>query len=368
MVKISKIGAAAIALALSITLITPMSAKAEIIKTYEKDGSITLKNEDTGRSFNTKDFVADEAIDEDYIEEQLEIMATSETKAITITTNSKNEGIGIITTCDVAKCKNFKANKKALKVKIIQKDEYTDTSTTKKNDYDIKGKDGLYYYRNLDGEIVKKELKDCPKGVDYGIYAIRLYTEKAGTYKVTYEAVLKDGTTAKRSFKVIAVADSAAFKSITYAGKVLAYSVKTKDAPENRVWSQGYGYGATTSKSGKIQVTMNENFKLKKIEVGKEVYKEIPGTKDVSTKAYADGDYTSSLERYNEKTISWKKVKNGKKIKLNKEDNTDKHDYWVGHEYKDKGTYSTTYIRVTYYDKKNKTTERYVVPIYLVKK
>ena len=49
MMKFSKLGAAALGVALSITMLAPMTANASTIKTWDAEGNTTFTNEDTGK-------------------------------------------------------------------------------------------------------------------------------------------------------------------------------------------------------------------------------------------------------------------------------------------------------------------------------
>lgn len=373
---LKQFGAMALAAALTITLVAPISANAEVITEYEyKDGVQSTKsytNEDTKETLSTADY--DELGESD--------VRLNFPKTITIATNTYGNRQGFSTSADVAKLANFKANKKALKVKVVYTYEYTDPD--KDPDYDYKSKDGkTFYYRNVEDKIVSTTDKAAlPKGDSYGFYTVRFYTKKAGTYKLKFDAILKDGSTVKKSIKVIAKADGYPFKSITFAGKSLAQSLDDDAAATNELWSKGFGKSTTTAKSGVIRVTMNENFKLKKIEVGTPDI--VTKTDDYGTTIGYRDDYTSSLDTVKEADLEqrawradadqtvvcrWKKVKNGKKIKLAKEDTSKigyypKKDYVTSH----KGATTPTYVRITYYDKKNKTTHRTVVTINKVQK
>ncbi|WP_026658519.1 hypothetical protein [Butyrivibrio sp. AC2005] len=374
---LKQFGAMALAAALTITLAAPISANAEVITEYEyKDGVRSAKsytNEDTKETLSTADYYG---IGKSDVELHFP-------KTITIATNTYGNRHVFDTTADVAKFANFKSNKKALKVKVVSTNELTDSD--KDPVYDYLSKDGkTFYYRNVEDKIVSTtDEAALPKGDSWGSYTVRFYTKKAGTYKLKFDAILKDGTTVKKSIKVIAKADGYPFKSITFAGKSLAQSLDADAAATNELWSKGFGKFTTTAKSGVIRVTMNENFKLKKIEVG---------TPDIVTKpegnwtsiGYRD-DYTSSLDTVEETDLEqrawrsdedrtvvckWKKVKNGKKIKLAKEDpeKIGIHSSNSGYTWSTKGATTPTYVRITYYDKKNKTTHRTVVTIHKVQK
>lgn len=351
MSKFLKLGATALAMALSITLVAPITANAEVTWTKDDKEAKTWTNENTKKSLAEKDYLG---LDDD----TAKFVLASKLKAVTIDTNSYNELVeDLKTTADVARFESFKSNNKALKVKVLCKDEYKDPNKAedKQPDFDYLSADtNTYYYRNVKDEIISTtDEKTLPKGGDEGKYTLRLYTKKAGTYKVKYKAILKDGTTVKKSFKVIAKEDKAAVKCITFGGK---YVYKSDDAKLNGddLKEKGFGTYYTMAKSGKIRVTMNPDFKLKKIEVG------TPRTtvdKD-GVKSHDYDDSSSLTGLYN-----WKKIKNGKKIKLCKEDTA-----MYNKKAEENQTLSLkntsaddTVIRITYYDKKNKTTEREIL-------
>ncbi len=361
---LKQLGAMALAAALTITLAAPISANAEVLWTKDGDGFKTYTNEDTKESYSEKDYT-------DLDESDL----ASPRKAMTICTNSYNEYWRTSTSTDVAKFTNFKSKKKALKVKVIRKFEYTDPSNPKTADEpDFFDKAGNGYYRDVDGKIVKVEKAklstDMPKGYDSASYTVRFYTKKPGTYKVTYDAVKKDGTTVKKEIKIIAKDFGAPIKSVTFAGKDIYEPVDNSDASKNRLWTKGSGSNVTNAKSGKLSVTMaSKDFKLKKIEIG---------TPDIETITDKYGDITTQYKKATSELDqaeglgkwTWKKVKNGKKIKLSKVDTSK-----LGQEYnpktttfESKGIFTTTAIRITYYDKKNKKTEREVIYLNRIKK
>ena len=369
--KISKLSATALAMALSITLIAPLSANAQVIRTWENDDKgfqkdTTYTNEDTKKSLSEKDGfytarrkynpLTDETID------GIRFALESELKTKTIATKSYNETELFVTSADTAKLENFKSNKKGLKVKVISKYEYTDTdpSEIKAPCYDYEDKERNAYYKNINGEIIKdgsEDHKSCPKGADFGSYIVRFYAKKAGTYKVSYDAKLKDGTTVKKKFKVIAKEDGAAIKSVTFGGQLLDVTADTDSFDKSdRVWAKGYGINTTSKKSGKIRVTMNKDFKLKKIEIGTP---SIQKTEDIDSKIVGYTPANSEVDMIDgEITCTWKKVKNGKKIKLSKVDEAEVGVYSKDTTFSKKSTATITYIRITYYDKKNKETKR----------
>lgn len=374
---LKQFGAMAMAAALTITMVAPITANAEVTWTREKKGDGEYSYNYTFTNEDTKDTATIEGLDKDgenaygdnvqyWVMEALE----SETKAYTICVNSYDEYVSLNTTKDVAKFSNFKSNKKDLKVKVIKTKESSYPDLAKESvGPDYYDKDGNGYYKNVDGKIIKVDKAkldtDMPKGYDSARYTVRLYAKKAGTYKLKFDAVMKNGNTVKKTIKVIAKDYGNAIKSVTFAGKVVYQTKDDNGVDPNSLWTKGAGQNVTTAKSGKIRVTMSsKDFKLKKIEVG---------TPNIETKTDTDGEVsvdfkeaTSSLDQ----NCTWKKVKNGKKIKLAKVDTSAVgQSYYPKHtKFSYKDTQTTTLIRITYYDKKNKTTERRTFAINRIQK
>lgn len=377
---LKRLGAMTLAAALSITMIAPITANAEVIQSWEVIGGekySTFTDEDTNQSISQKDFTIDESADGYSIVQK-------KNDYYTMAIDTYNEVIALKPTKDVARYENFKTNKKALKCKVLTSYEYSDPAKANEPitpDYEDKDPNGYVYYRNYQGEITKvaKADKDnlLPKGDGYAYYEIRLYTKKAGTYKLSYDMKLKNGTTVKRTIKVIAKEDGAPIKEVTFDGKTLIHSEDAKTAADF-VYKKGYGYYTTSAKSGKLRVTMNKDFKLKKIEIGTPSIETVNENGLVKTK-YKDGksdlDYANPLSDQGPQTCTWKKVKNGKKIKLANVDTRAADDELFKNGYdsnttkvKAKNTTTTTYIRITYFDKKNKTTGRIYCYILRAKK
>ena len=368
-------GALTLAAALTITLVAPISANAQVNWTRVQTGTdksgkalytYTITNEDTGASVvleNQRSTSGD-------IQDVMEALE-NDTKSYDICTNSYDEYLSFNTTTDVAKFTNFKSNKKALKVKVIYTSESTDQNEKKYAcSPDYKDKDGNGYYKNVNGEIVKVEKsklsEDMPKGYDNASYNLRFFTKKAGTYTVSYDAVLKNGTVVKKSLKVVAKSFGMPIKDVTFNGKSIYQPKDIDSIPSNTLWTKGAGQNVTTAKSGKIKVTMGSNdYKLKKIEVGTPVIE----TKNVD--GYISTNYVYNNDNNLDGCYTWKTVKNGKKIKLSTVDETAANDSGYNSKsttYSARGTKTTTPVRITYYDKKNKTTTRKTVYIYKIQK
>ncbi|WP_026666476.1 hypothetical protein [Butyrivibrio sp. FC2001] len=392
MSKFSKFGATALAMALSLTLVAPITANAQVLWKSEGNDRV-YTNEDTKKSLS-RDKNGVDLMEADNL-------LRSDEKVHYISVNAKNQTVQLATTKDVAKFENFKG-KKGLKVKVIFREEITDSDGEKltiRPDY-VDNDTGAEYYKNHKGEFVKIDA-NAPKGFEKGTYKVRLFAKKAGNYKLTYDAKLKDGTTVKKSLKVVAREDSAAIKSVTYAGKIISETTDVDAPSNNKLWKKSYGENTTTAKKGTIKVVVNKDFKLKKIEVGTpkvkastegditvEEYEKATSELDEADirdeDAYAEDEAdrpgippegeAAEPARENKSdtqkmpTYSWKKVKNGKRIKLSKVDES-KIGIVAGHGISlySKDVKTKTVIRVTVYDKKNKTTKRFYYNIFLAR-
>lgn len=170
-------------------------------------------------------------------------------------------------------------------------------------------------------------------------HEISFFAVKPGTY--TAKFTVKNAAGKKICTKTIKV----------YAGNTFPYEYITYAGVKN------YGNNITTKKaSAKFKLKANSDYKIKKLEI--------------ATSYDADGN------------LIYKTFKNGQKIKLAKEnkykqtnykyengDPTNPNDYYYKNEYYE--TYDflkpVTYIKVTFYDKKLKTTEEAVIHIINVK-
>ncbi|WP_026492103.1 hypothetical protein [Butyrivibrio sp. XPD2002] len=380
MSKFLKLGATALAMALSITMLAPISANAYYERKYVKDGNHTYteySDSDTKKTISDKDYV----ISEKALKlGRLERFLAPKVKQITISTKSYGEEITLVTSADVKKFENFKSNKKSLKVRVVKKSE--ETFEDPGIDYDVADlKNKNMQYKDVNGDIQTVSYADAaqklPKNSAEGKYTIRLYAKKAGSFKLKYTAVLENGTSVEKSIKVIAREDGNAVKSVKFAGQEVYYNTALMN---DVAFDQKGGLSYTTKKSGKLQVTMNKDFKLKKIEVGtislenydKYEKRDYVYDYDDGKKRYKSEDGTIVREKEDDAgnvvSPTWKKVKNGKKIKLSKVNNNEGDrnttTYWPDGTKKgtklieSKETTAVTIIRVTYYDKKNKITRR----------
>ncbi len=369
-----RLGCTVSTVALFFTMLMPLSVKAETRTIYSdfdenQNFTTTVTNEDTKQVVTWNSTEGYDEITNPVSQRGVAAAIRSELKVKTVAVKSYFATEEFFTTADVEKLTNFKSKSSKLKVKVLVSDEYTDQSLRSDYDYSIQ-KDGktTYYYRNVMGTVVSRDNeKYLPSNRSAGKYTVRFYAKKKGTYKVSYDAILKNGTTVNKTFKVIAREDGSPVKSVTYAGKQIFHSDDSEEK-EEELWLKGMKC-ATKRKSGPIKVVMNKGFSLKAIEIGTpsivlsdseydENYKFYKYTRnpEISPEQY---DYDRGLEP----DYKWKKVKNGKKIKLGKvnEGLLKCIDYKQGQDrflYKNKYPYTTTAVRITYFDKKDKTTHR----------
>ena len=379
--KVSKMGMTALALALSVTMIAPINAHAEIMKNYDSaTDTYTYVNEDTNEVVTYKKGEG---------EMRSESLLSEKSKVFYIPAGQYYEIPSISTTPDVQKFTDFKSGNKNLKLRMYDRIEQTNCGEP---DYAYTKKENgvtRYYYRDTNGNWQakdKKELEAIYKGK--GSYTLQFYAKKPGKYKVTFNARNAEGAVvANKTIKIIAKEDTRPIKSITYGGKnVLTDTDGDGRADYTNYYAQRGGY--TKKKKGKLVVKANKGFKIKKLEVSPVV---------ISTKNYDEDGWTGTQNSYNaemdlngngstkdrvngvcEQCVSrtWKTIKNNKVLKLykvndeetdnynlvNKKDNTktmvrDSH-----------GVIHPTYLRVTYYDTKNHKTLRKTYTLWLLKK
>lgn len=161
----------------------------------------------------------------------------------------------------------------------------------------------------------------------YSSPRIAYFAKKPGKYVVSFDIVDSNGSvigtrnikvTAKRAYSI----NTSHVKSIKYAGKDL--------------WEMN---PYATKKSGALKVTLQKGYSLVSLE---------------------QGNFLGQGENYN--TLTYKKIKNGKKIKIA---TSRKYSYnsSTGFAYEGNDLSVSTYIRITYKNKKTKEidTETYVI-------
>ncbi|WP_026493296.1 hypothetical protein [Butyrivibrio sp. XPD2002] len=380
---LKQFGAMALAAALTITLVAPISASAAIYMDQDgATGNKTYTNEDTKESFTS-------SADLEFGDDIASALAKTQ-KVYYISTNDYAD-IKLSTTIDVAKFTGFKSNKKkALKVRVEKTEEVTKGSNAWITDsYAYAKKENgtwKYYYKDVNNEWKSTDEDGLKKlGENSGKYTIRLYAKKPGTYKIKYNAVDANGATiAKKTIKVVARDDSRAIKSITYGGKNILPDTDGDGRDDyTNYYSVTKRSAYTTKKKGKLVITANKDFKIKKIEIGTPVLdtRNLETTNPTGTQTYGNkpidlngnGRTDDIVKGVDESSVSmtWKKVKNKKTIKLSKVEDNEAGNYnksWKSGKTEvltEKGNFAPTTIRVTVYDKKNKTTSTELYPIFL---
>lgn len=326
--------------------------KAYVEEVKNADGTYTYTDSDTGESINSK-------WQDSYARE----LVCKELSTWTIETKSYTNVINLDTPMDVAKFDNFRSNNESLKIKVMYRKESNYGKTWYGSNYlYVDTPDGQKIFKDIHGNRKNRQnaLEDIwktNKYEAYGIYKIRLYTNKTGKYEFSYDALDHDGNViATKTIHVVAKKDGDPIKEATFAGRRFYESnARLQAGIKTNLYK---GKNATWSiKSGKIKIKMNKGYKLKKLELG---YRGL-----VRDEGSTNDKWSNSLAN-----ISWKTIKNGKKIKLYTNDTNPAFDSYEkkqnpnapgGYDiYKDvnKGSYASTYIRVTYFDKANGSTER----------
>ena len=378
--KSTKMGVAALALALSATILAPISANAAVLKNYDAaTKTYTYLNEDTNEIVTFKEGegeVSDSRI------------MYKQTKAYYVTVKHYEELPTIYTTPDVVKYTDFKSNSKSLKVRMYDLVEQTKAGKARYAYKKNENGETKYYYRDVNGNWqskTKKELKEIYKG--QGRYQLQLFAKKPGKYKVTFNARNAEGAIiANKSITVIARADARAIKSVTYGGKnVLTDTDGDGRADYNNYYATIGGY--TTKKKGKLVVTPNKGFKIKKIEVSSCLVTtnntDDKGWNGTENSSYAQVDLNGNgstkdiVNNEDERNVSrtWKQIKNKKVLKLSKVDDESAANYNLVDATDNtrtkvrvsSGVMSPTYIRVTYYDTRNHETSRATYSIWYKK-
>ncbi|WP_022761191.1 hypothetical protein [Butyrivibrio sp. AD3002] len=378
--KFSRMGAAALVAALSFSMVAPISANAEIMKNYDAaTDTYTYCNEDTNEVVT---FKADEGKMEDTS------LLYNEKKVYYVNVGQYMEIPSIYTTPDVVKFTGFKSSSKNLKLRMYDSFEATNTGSPKYAYYKKVDGKKLYFYRDVNGNMQSAEwdaLKEMYKGS--GWYRLQFYAKKPGKYKVNFNAVNAQGAVvANKSITIIAKADTRAIKSITFAGKNVLKDTDGDGRDDYRNYYAKTG-NYTTKKKGKLVVTANKGYKIKKLEISSAVVAaDKPddgweGTKNKGTEEVdlnGNGRTDDVVNGQSEKSVNrvWKTIKNKKTLKLSTTSEDAEVDYSLVNKKdnsktkvrKTNGIIHPTFLRVTYYDTKNKRTVREVYEIWLLKK
>ncbi|MCR5341813.1 MAG: hypothetical protein K6E70_00420 [Butyrivibrio sp.] len=350
MTKFSKLGATALAIALSFTMVAPVTAKADYEDdhysvhentfydrdyngTYDEDGDFTAtteiyKNKVTGDTYTWK---KGEKWDGDAYRKATKSWFGNPKKVqvgvkgafkFQLSAESGQEFDGKL---------KVKSGKGLVKVKQLGKTESEVLPV-----YDSNAKQ--YYFTKNDGtkEYVGNLTQDqvyAAKRTRYS-YTYAIYGKKAGSAKLQYKIAGK-----KYKIKVTVTDDSRPFKSITFAGKSYQLDYNTGATNPNYYAKQSSnkaGNFYTNKKKGKFRVTMNKNYKFVAMYVLKDTdYETTNYTYDkngydgssIDRKAVNgidlnnDGDFEDEIDGITEKSyenVSFTKyTKKSPKIKLN---------------------------------------------------
>lgn len=366
MVKFSKIGAAALALALTVTFVAPTQVKAwyayddvDIDYTTDADGKRTYKNNATGKTWTDEDDAATEAAarNVEFAQDSIDVETNTYTE-FSITTKRGETQI------DKIKAKSGKGN---ISFKVVSKTEsYKDKTFKDVCSTDSNGK-YYYYYQGKKIEIPEADLE---KSAAYVSVTLRVYGKNVGKTVLQYKTKDKDGKVIANKKLTINVKDNAsAITKITYGGK-LVYSSSLTDI-DVKSYDGKYGYGRytgepslygtyVTKKSGKIKVTAGKGYKVVAIYVQKdndyELNEDGSYVNKKSNNGFKVGTKTFGITGDDEATYTWSKIKNGGKLTLSKVPDSKSAPYtkdtaaYTGYS----SNFATTTVKVIVQNKKSK--------------
>jgi len=272
--KFSKIGASAIALALSVVLASPVTASATYYDidrtgttTIDEDGdanhsitSTTYRNKITNETY-TYDNNGNRSGD---YSKATKGYQTGIVKKLLIGTDSYNDyDIALDYGEALEGSVKIKSGKDVITLKKVGEYETTDYPT-----WDSETEQ--YYFPNVDGskqllgKLDTEGAYEAAKKTRHAYY-YRLFGKKPGKAKLEFKYKNKAGK--KVTVKpVITVSDDArVFQSVSYAGKLLTYDLSKSGNNSKNLASQTTnkgGIGYTTKKSGKFKVKMGKNYKF----------------------------------------------------------------------------------------------------------
>ncbi|WP_026659078.1 hypothetical protein [Butyrivibrio sp. AC2005] len=237
------------------------------------------------------------------------------------------------------------SNKKVIKAKIVENEEYTTTQN-----YTFRKDSKGYYYESVAGEKVYVSSPTDKVNMSRAKVGIKLYGVKDGKATVSFDIYDINGSKTGKG-KITVVSDTnLPIKDITFGGQSLEQGVKIGETNNNYIYKGkdfNTFYAYTKKKSGKLKVTTSKDYKIERIQVGKlEKYNwntsQIPGydsyynyntgdrsennslkietTKPHPVDLNGDGDFKDIVNGMDESKVEFrfKTVKNGKKIKLSK--------------------------------------------------
>ena len=376
---IKRLGAMALAAAMTITLIAPVSAKASFY--YDTDNSAEYKKNDKGEitgKTQTGTKYTNKVTGETYTYDYKAYKSTGDYYKATLYDNGIRKSL-IVGTNDYNEIKvNLDPGSTITSIKVSKGKNLITLTQSKfesevvEPDWDSEAK--KFYFRKLTGDkeyIALSELHtpaewEAAKRVKNS-YAYRVYGKKKGNAEV--KITVKDAAGKVKTTKVkVPVSDeNRRITKVTYAGKALTMDYNKGSNNSGYYAKQSSnkaGNFYVTKKSGKFKVTLGQNYKF----IAAYVIKPNPYTtktdtvdnsssshKDVTTttesiRQYAygidlngDGDFEDTINGINEssyKNKSFVKVGNNRKITLNTIPN--KTDKTVVRTYGDQGQYTST--------------------------
>lgn len=292
MMKFTKLGATALAMALSITLVAPIGANAayknNVPDTFSDryegitETSQIKENKDaSGNIVSYTDITTGKTVTEeaDLVDYKIPKKIQIPVKEWTELTVKVGGG-----SCEIKKVKS--SSKGTIKAKLSK--SYKQYKTDNK-EFCEKDKDGRLYYTD---PVTQKKVyvanEDAAPNASEGTYTIRLYALKEGTSTVSYEVYDNKGAKVKKVKVKVTAKEIAPFASVTFAGKSLLVD-KTKGATNaNTIGEDKYVDSYTTKKSGKVRIKMSKGYKLVKVITGTENDYKIEPDTDYVAPAYGE--------------------------------------------------------------------------------
>ncbi|WP_408071722.1 hypothetical protein [Butyrivibrio sp. JL13D10] len=466
MMKFSRIGATALALALSVTFLTPSTVSAANEKNYDAEYEVGLGNVRTSTYYDddlvsvdnkkiaeyaTKAEAEKAFADAGYKEDDgysvknwvkggkdvWVIIQKIYKNEITGKTASKEEEVvdkyasevqfdktinikkGEVTLLRVSlingdtAIKKVKSSKKKVVTAALDKKNTSKMETNENVSYYMleKDNDGNYfYYTSLGTKVIIPKDKEGDPDTSSNEYknsnassasvGIKLTAKKPGKAKLSFDVYNKNGTkTGTASITVVVQSDDDVFKTFSYGGK----SLIMKNYGDSNYINDGREVGGsdnnfTDKKKGKLVIKANNGIKIVKIEIGKLSKKSFNGvvndddgtyenidddfeTRTASGKSTyhpvdlnGDGDFLDTIYGISEKNgeaFTYKKFKSGKTLKLSTVGVSSTGKSSISYKkyvknandelvyFNSTGTSQSnlapTVIRVTYYDKENKS-------------
>lgn len=265
-----KFGAMALAAALSLTLIAPVSANAAYKEAagpsfsgrysgiFEVD-QIKENKDASGKVVSYTDITTGATAAEsadliDYTAPKKMQIEVNDWKTLHVYLGNGN--------CEIRNVKS--SNKKVIKANLSK--TFSKYTTTDK--IDVHEENGQYYY--YDGVTGKKIIvanKDAAPNASRGRYHIMLMAKKEGKATISYDVYDNTGNKTESVKIKVTAKEVAPFASVTFAGKSLLHDSYIGATNANALGIK-YVSNTTTKKSGKVKIKMNKGYKLVKVITG----------------------------------------------------------------------------------------------------